>query len=109
MNNETALKQKIMRRVYGVYLLKKVTGVEARTVLTLAALGVLSLTVSVPHVIQNMPALSNPIAVAQFFVSAMIATHAFVKVLIVIGSMLFVWTSAGLIETLVRARPRVSA
>lgn len=104
--NESTLTAKIMRRVYALYVLRRLTSIEARLILLALSCITLFLTVSVPNVVQNMPPLSNIVGVAQFFLVAITNTQFIVQALISVGIVLSGWTLYDALRTLAEYGPR---
>ncbi len=72
-----------MRRVYAFYLLHLISrGVPSRIVLLTLSLAGLFSSVSVGHVIQNMPQVSNVNALFSFYTSALSNAEILVKVIV---------------------------
>jgi hypothetical protein len=81
-----------MRRVYTVWVLKKLVSPTSMKLLVLA--GVLKqsfLMVSVPNVIKNSPSLWNPVAISEFFSRAFLNTEISVQLLFIATLALTFW------------------
>ena len=86
MNESNAVKQNIMRRIYFIYTLKRVSHVFAVRFGLLAALvSVGSFSVSVPNVLKNMPSLLQISKFFEFSFYAFLNTKLVIQ-LIVAGS-----------------------
>lgn len=90
--NNIQLKKAVMRRVYAVYIVRRLfSGVMLRFYALLALFGGLMSVVSVRDVIANMPG-QGLIAVYDFFAYATIHTEAIVQVILFGGMTIALWT-----------------
>ncbi|HEY9480989.1 MAG TPA: hypothetical protein VIR98_02025 [Candidatus Paceibacterota bacterium] len=85
----------VMKRVNRIFLLRRAA---VPLVFLLAAVVMVLSTVSVSHVIANMPAVFDLKAVVAFFASAFAHTQMIVQLALVAGSAFLLWTIKGLIE-----------
>lgn len=86
------LKNKIMRRVYAVWLFRKLASPFAVELFFLGALSFgLSVYVSIRNVVNNTPSIFSPGAVAGFFASAFYQAEMIVQILFVgmLASLIF--------------------
>jgi hypothetical protein len=86
----------VMNKVERIYFLRKFA---APLAFFLTATAVLLSTVSVSHVIANMPAFIDLRAVVQFFAAAFAHTHAVVQFALVAGIAFLLWTLKGLVDS----------
>ncbi len=95
-NREDELRRRIMRRVWGIYVMRRLTGVQARVViLAVAAFAVLS-SVSVSHVIKNALQVQGLPAFLNFSISAVERTSLLVQLCLILGMLIVVWTARDL-------------
>ncbi len=92
----TLLAHEIMKKVRRIYVLRKFA---LPALFFLGTLFVLISTVSVSHVIANMPTVSDIQAVINFFVAAFAHTDVVVKCALVAGTVSLGITLRGLVET----------
>lgn len=95
----------IMKKVRTIYLMRRLA---APFVFLVAATAVVVSTVSVSHVIANMPAIIDIPAVARFFAAAFAHTDIVVKSALVAGTLFLVMTLKGLIDS-IRLSSQLSA
>lgn len=78
------LTKRIMRRVYSIWIMRKL---KSPTTMKSAFLSVVLLksfsVVSVSHVLANSPSILNPLASYQFFSNAFLLTDTFVRLLVI--------------------------
>ena len=83
MSTTEQLKQRIMRRIYALYVLRLFTqSVSSRVALMLIALAGIASSVSVPNVLKNMPQVSDLPALSSFYLSAFSETTLAVQLLV---------------------------
>ena len=87
----------IMRKVRRVFLLRRLAAPFAFLV---AATAVVASTVSVSHVIANMPAIVDIPAVMHFLVAAFAHTDIVVKSALVAGTLFLLMTLKGVVDSL---------
>ena len=92
----TAIKNEVMKRVRKVFLLRRIA---APFVFLVAAAIVVASTVSVSHVIANMPTLADIQAVASFLAAAFAHADVVVKCALVAGLASLIVTLKGAIES----------
>ena len=92
----TILANEIMKKVRRIFLLRRLAAPGAFLVIAAAVVGS---TVSVSHVIANMPTLADVGAVMQFMVAAFAHTDVVVKSALVAGVVFLVLTLKGLVES----------
>jgi len=89
---QQVLKKRIMRRVYAVWVLKKLTSPTAMKLLILAGILKQSFSlVSVPNIIQNSPSFLDPIASSAFVTNAFLHTELPVQMLAIATLGLLLW------------------
>ncbi|MDE1875130.1 MAG: hypothetical protein KGI79_01560 [Patescibacteria group bacterium] len=86
-----------MKKVRTIFLMRKLA---APFVFLVVAAGVVASTVSIPHVIANMPAVADIPAVARFYAAAFAHTDVVVKSALVAGILFLLWALKGLVESL---------
>jgi hypothetical protein len=86
----------VMKRVDRIFLIRRLA---APLAFLLAATAVVCSTVSVSHVIANMPAVFNVGAVVTFFAAAFAHTQSAVQIALVAGIAFLLWTVRGIIES----------
>jgi hypothetical protein len=92
MQQYSSLHRQVMRRVYAVYLYRIATSVTAlRLYATVFFAAVLTTSVSISHVVANMPAVTDVGAWYQFNVAAFSHTELSVKFLLVSIALLALW------------------
>lgn len=92
----TIIANNIMKRVRLIFLMRRLV---TPFVFFTAAFVVLVSTVSISHVIQNMPALVDIQAVIKFFVASFAHTDIIVKSALVAGTVFLSFTLKGIIES----------
>lgn len=98
MVSEQELRKKIMRRVYGVYLFRQVTSVQARIAAFAVLLFALASSVSLPDVIANALHAEGLVGIMRFVVVALTDTTTPVQLSVLGASLLVLWTLADLIR-----------
>ncbi|MEN9622117.1 MAG: hypothetical protein RLZZ67_551 [Candidatus Parcubacteria bacterium] len=93
----TVITNSIMKKVRVIFLMRRLVTPFA---FLSAAVVVLVSTVSVSHVIQNMPTLIDVHAVVKFFALAFAHTDVVVKSALVAGTLFLGFTFKGLIESI---------
>jgi hypothetical protein len=93
----TVLANNIMKRVRMIFLMRRLVTPFA---FLSAAVVILVSTVSVSHVVQNMPTLVDVQAVVKFFALAFAHTDVVVKSALVAGTLFLGFTLKGLFESL---------
>ena len=79
------LRQRIMRRIYALYVLRLLSqGAPSRVVLLTLSLAGLFSSVSVGNVFRNMPNLTDMSAVGNFYIYALSHADMFVKVVVIL-------------------------
>lgn len=105
---DTALKNKIMRRVLAVYLIKKAINPMALQTYLLAFLTwQLFLYVSMPHVIANAPNILHGKAFVEFYIQSFLRTQLIVQVLAVGILSMAIWIARQVVYA-VRRKNRFS-
>ena len=100
---DLALKHKIMRRVFALYVLKKAVNPMALQTYLLAFLTwQLFLYVSMPHVIANAPNILHGRAFVEFYIQSFLRTHLIVQVLAVGILSLVIWIARQVVYSLKR-------
>lgn len=78
------LKKKIMRRVYAIWFFKKITSPFVVEMISFVALLLwTTVYVSPANVLNNLPSISSPFPVANFFISAFSETELITKILFI--------------------------
>ncbi len=104
---DTALKNKIMRRVFATYLIKKAVNPMALQTYLLAFLTwQLFLYVSMPHIIANAPNILHGRAFVEFYIQSFLRTQLIVQVLAVGILSLVIWIVRQMVYSL-RRRSRL--
>lgn len=85
------IERTVMRRVRIIHTLKTIAGPVGKTALFALALAIVTLQVSVPHVIANMPSLIDVAAVARFFLSAFTHTVFLVQAFSLVAIATLLW------------------
>lgn len=92
--------KRIMRRIYAIYLWHRlINPMMLKVYVVIAFVAVLSASVSISHVIANMPAVTNFSEWYQFNIAAFNHTELSVKVLLASVIMLGIWLLRDLIKT----------
>jgi len=91
-----AIKNEIMKRVRRIFLIRRVGTPLAFLVVSTV---IIASTVSVSHVLANMPEFGNMEAVIRFYTSAFVHTQFIVKCALVAGIAFLVVTLKGALET----------
>jgi hypothetical protein len=92
----TAIANEVMKKVRKVFLVRKLVAPFAFLV---AASAVIASTVSVSHVIANMPSFVDVPAVAQFIAAAFAHADVVVKSALVAGSLFLLMTLKGVVDS----------
>lgn len=95
-NTMTVLADNIMRKVRTIFLMRRLV---APFVFLAAAIIVVASTVSVSHVIDNMPTVANVQAMFNFFASAFAHTDIIVKSALVAGLVFLLATLKGIADS----------
>lgn len=91
MNSDSILREKIMRRVWGVYIVRQFTSPALRLgVMGMTAIALVS-SVSMKHIVENALATSGLSGLARFSLSAFTDTTVFVQVLLFLAVTLAIW------------------
>jgi hypothetical protein len=95
MKTELQMRKSIMRRVYGVYLVRQFSRPVARIAAFFALCTVVTSSVSMPNVIANTLHSSNALAYA---ITALAGTKSFIQVGVLLAGILVVWTVADVLQ-----------
>jgi hypothetical protein len=90
METQSPLQKRVMRRVYTVYVWRKIARPRTLKAFVLASVlaGITSL-VSLPNVVANMP--GDPLMVLNFFAAAFVGTEMVVQLLSVVMLAVTLW------------------
>lgn len=89
MKTELQMRKAIMRRVYGVYFMRKLTAPGTRVVAFLAICLAVASSVSMPNVIANAFHSSD---ILNFILTALVNTKSAVQLGVLLAGLLVVWT-----------------
>jgi len=92
------MREYVMRRVYALFLIRSLLSPASRVLALGVSLLLITLSVSVPNVIHNMPSFLNIADVSRFFVYAFLNTQVVVQVLLVILTTFVVWTGVDIVR-----------
>lgn len=107
---DTALKKRIMRRVYAVYLMRKATSPVALQTYLLSFLTLqLFLFVSMRHVVENAPNVFDVGAFARFYAQSFLQTELSVQVLAVGVLSVSSWMARGIVRNVKQGNVAVRA
>ena len=97
------LKTRIMRRVYAIYVLRKMLSPRSlKVAIILASLWQIHTHVAEKFVLANMPRVADIVAVAKFYLAAFLHTQSIVQVSILASGVLVLWLAKDVL------RPQVS-
>lgn len=88
MTNERELREKIMRRVWGVYLFRRLMSPALRLAGLVAVGAVLVSSVSVKHIVENALSVSGFSGLTRFLFSAVLDTSFLIQSLLVLALVL---------------------
>lgn len=104
MKTELQLRDTIMRRVWGIYVLRQMTS----PVLRLGVMGVVAFalvsSVSMKHIVANALATSGLSGLARFSLYAVLDTTLFVQVLLLLAFALLMWFIVDTVRTAIFTR-----
>ena len=99
--SHSRIRQNVMRRVHTIRLVRPlISNVALASLLFVVAIAGLGREVWVARVFQNMPSMTNALALAQFFLSAFINTRTIVQATILVAAIAFLWLMRDLVRSL---------
>ncbi len=98
MQTEQELRSKIMRRVYGVYVLRQLTSPMARFIALAVLFFAVASSVSLPHVFANALHVSSIPGFVNFWAVALASTTLVVQLCSVLVVAVIVWTLRDLVS-----------
>lgn len=92
MHTEQELRKKIMRRVYGIYIVRQLTSPLMRFAVLATVFFAIASSVSLPHVFQNALTVSSIPGFVTFWTVALVSTTVAVKVFTLVAFAVVAWT-----------------
>ena len=98
---ESKLKIDVMRRVHFIYWAKRVYhSVTLKVFLLGICMAFTTLSVSLPHILLNMPSLRDVVAVWKFLMAAFVNTQMNVQLLSLLALAVLVWLTRDIVRTI---------
>lgn len=96
MKTQQEIRDKIMRRVWGVYVVRQLTGLQARIFAFAVIVFGIASSVSISHVFSNALHVGLP-GIGKFLAVAMLSTSFIVQLFVIAGIFLMIWTVRDLV------------
>lgn len=96
MKSESQLRKSIMRRVWGVYLMRRFAAPTTRVIVFLAICLAIASSVSMPNVIENTLHASNALV---YVLSALAGTKSFVQLGVIAAGLIAIWSAVDVVRS----------